>query len=141
MAPSARGAELLRGCAQLAETVPAAMEALDLRCAIGACLELARRANRVWEEERPWTLRDDAAALDAVLFCAIECVRVIMTALQPVIPAAASAVLSGLGVGPHQRGAEHMRPFSVPLSGNDLSGLDSFILLPKQEKKQAKSKD
>ncbi len=131
----------MRGCAQLAETVTAAMDALDLRLAIGASLELARRANRAWEEERPWALRGDAAALDSVLFCAIECVRVIMTALQPVIPAAANAVLSGLGVAPQQRGAEHMRPLSVVLGGNDLSKLDSFILLPKQDKKHVRSKD
>jgi methionyl-tRNA synthetase len=136
--PSARGAELLRGCAQLAATAAAALDALDLRLAIGASLELARRANRVWEEERPWTLRGDAAALDSVLFCAIECVRVIMTALQPVIPSAADAVLSGLGVPREQRAAQHMRPLSVATSGNDLSRLDSFILLPKREQKKSR---
>ena len=110
---SARGTELLQGCEQLAETAAAAMDALDLRAATGACLELARRANRTWEEERPWTLRDNVPALEAVLFGAIECVRVIMTALQPVIPRASDAVLSGLGVAKEERAAQHMRPRSL----------------------------
>jgi methionyl-tRNA synthetase len=116
-----------------------AMTDLDLRMSVGACVDLARLANRFWEEEQPWKKTQKMTELDSVIYCALECVRVIMTALQPVIPRAADAVLSGLGVSKDLRKAEHLKLFSVEMAGNNLSALDSFILLPKENKKKTTS--
>jgi methionyl-tRNA synthetase len=94
-------------------------------------------ANKFWEDSRPWTLKgqEKSQNLQMILFATIETVRVLMTALQPIIPKSSSDVLFGLKVGLNERSLAHLDVGSVQLGGKTFeTSMDSFVMLQKRNK-------
>ena len=77
-----------------------AMSRLDFASGFGAVWELIGAANAYIEDQQPWALHKsgDAAAVDAVLGDCLEALRIIALLASPVIPNAAAALWSRLGL-------------------------------------------
>jgi methionyl-tRNA synthetase len=94
--------------AGLADALSTAIEKYDPQAALAAIWALVKRANRYVEESEPWNLakaeaRGDSGAagrLDTALFTLAEAVRVIGTALQPLLPQTAAGIHAQLGASP-----------------------------------------
>ena len=77
-----------------------AMDELAIDRACQDAFRLIDSANEFIASSEPWTLakRDDAAALDRVLWTATEALRVATVLLSPVMPASCDEILRRLGV-------------------------------------------
>ncbi|MCD6328522.1 methionine--tRNA ligase [bacterium] len=76
------------------------MDDLDFRAAIEAVWELISKANTYIAFNKPWELKKNGQIekLAAVLYNVIECGRIILHMLGPVIPSAAGKMLKQIGV-------------------------------------------
>ncbi|MBE0475605.1 MAG: methionine--tRNA ligase [Coriobacteriia bacterium] len=90
----------------VAEAVPAryddAMSRLDYGAALEADWDLVKRANRYIEDAAPWNLAksaEDRPRLEAVLYNALEAVRIAALFTAPVMPLTSAEVWRRLGVG------------------------------------------
>jgi methionyl-tRNA synthetase len=90
----------------IAEGLPAAFEArmlqLDYAGALEAAWELVKRANRYIEDSAPWNLAKSVETrprLDAVLYTALESVRIVALFTAPVMPNTSREVWRRLGLG------------------------------------------
>ncbi len=127
------GKKLISQMSELEKEVNWAFDRSEMRIGINCISNLARNANRMWEEKKPWQLQHESKreCLAKIVFPTLEAVRVMMTALLPVIPEASGRVLSGMSVPEHFRKAAHLTPLSVPISGASLAPFDSFIFMKK----------
>jgi methionyl-tRNA synthetase len=81
----------------LPERVDRALAAFDFRAATGAIIDVADRANRLIEAERPWELaRTDPDRFDAVLASLIETTRTLAAELEPFLPNGAARLTAQL---------------------------------------------
>ncbi|MEN6430526.1 MAG: methionine--tRNA ligase [Coriobacteriales bacterium] len=85
----------------LPEKYEAAMRRLDYASALEATWDLIKEANRYIEAEAPWNLakQGDDTRLSAVLYNALEAVRIAALFTAPVMPGTSSAVWQRLGLG------------------------------------------
>lgn len=90
----------------IAEGVPAAYEAamsrLDYARALESAWSLVKRVNRYIEDSAPWNLAksdETRPRLDAVLYNALEAVRIAALFISPVMPNTSADVWDRLGVG------------------------------------------
>jgi methionyl-tRNA synthetase len=90
----------------IAERLPAAFEqrmlALDYAGALEAAWELVKRANRYIEDSAPWNLaksEETRPRLEAVLYNALEAVRIAALYTAPVMPNTSREVWRRLGLG------------------------------------------
>jgi len=103
-ADTGEGAELREIAAGLYARVDAAFEALDYAGALEAIWDLVKAANRYLENSAPWTLAKaeegsaERARLAAVLYGALEAVRIVALFAAPVLPLTSSEVLCRLGL-------------------------------------------
>jgi methionyl-tRNA synthetase len=95
-----------RGLRAIAAALPAAYEAamrkLDYVGALEATWALVKRANRYIEDSAPWGLAkadETRPRLDAVLYNALEAVRIAALFTAPVMPATSADVWRRLGLG------------------------------------------
>ena len=82
------------------ERIAALYESRDYSAAIRDIMELADRANRYLDQQKPWTLAKDPARADAVRAIATEGLnlfRVLMSYLAPVLPRMAESAAAFLG--------------------------------------------
>jgi len=80
----------------------AAMQRLDYVAAMEATWELVKRANRYIEDSAPWNLAktdDTRPRLEAVLYNALEAVRIAAMFTAPVMPETSAEVWRRLGLG------------------------------------------
>src|SRR3984957_5983 len=92
--------ELYRQFAAAGERIAALYESRDYSAAIRDIMELADRANRYLDQQKPWTLAKDPARADAVRAIATEGLnlfRVLMSYLAPVLPRMAESAAAFLG--------------------------------------------
>ncbi len=83
--------------ADLPERIDRALAAFDFRAATDAIIDVADRANRLIEAERPWELaRTDPARFDAVLATLIETARSLAGELEPFLPTGACRLTAQL---------------------------------------------
>ena len=100
------GAELREIAAGLYARVDAAMDALDYAGALEAVWDLVKATNRYLETSAPWTLAKAAegsaeqARLAAVLYNALEAVRIVALYTAPVLPNTSAEVFARLGLPP-----------------------------------------
>jgi len=76
------------------------MDKLQLQNGIDLVMKLLSRANKYIDETAPWVLaRDEAkkARLATVMYNLLECLRIALTLLQPVMPDTCAAALSQIG--------------------------------------------
>ncbi|MDO8964950.1 MAG: methionine--tRNA ligase [Coriobacteriia bacterium] len=95
-------AELLAIAAALPDVFEARMAALDYSGALEAAWELVKRANRYIEDSAPWNLAktdETRPRLEAVLYNALESVRIAALFIAPVMPRTSKEVWSRLGIG------------------------------------------
>ncbi|MCL2654957.1 MAG: methionine--tRNA ligase [Coriobacteriia bacterium] len=98
--------ELRQIAAGLYARVDAAYEALDYAGALEAIWDLVKATNRYLENSAPWTLaKADAdtpqqARLSAVLYAALEAVRIVALYTAPVLPQTSAEVCARLGLPP-----------------------------------------
>jgi len=84
--------------------VDAAMEALDYAGALEAVWDLVKATNRYLEESAPWGLAKaeedsiERARLQAVLYNALEAVRIVALYTAPVLPQTSAEVFARLGL-------------------------------------------
>ena len=100
-ADDAEGAELKGTAAGLFETVDAKMTALDYVGALESTWELIKRTNRYIEDSAPWNLaksEDTIGRLRAVLYNALEAVRIAALFTAPVMPSTSVEVFKRLGL-------------------------------------------
>src|SRR5574340_798510 len=85
----------------LPETYEDHMSRLDYSAALDSAWELIKYANRYIENAAPWTLakEGDDARLAAVLYNALEAVRIAALFTAPVMPATSAEVWRRLGLG------------------------------------------
>jgi len=90
----------------IARELPAVMEgrmvALDYAGALEAAWELIKRTNRYIEDSAPWNLakaEETRPRLDAVLYNALEAVRIVALITAPVLPNTSREVWKRLGLG------------------------------------------
>ena len=90
----------------IADGLPAAyatcMDALDYAGALEAAWEIVKRTNRYIEDSAPWNLaksEETVARLHAVLYNALEAVRIAALFTAPVMPSTALEVWSRFGLG------------------------------------------
>ncbi len=109
---AAAAATLIRSCGALYAQVDSCLSRGQSELAVHHVAALARAANALVSEWKPWELRvpaatcaDTRARLDWYLYCAIEAARVAALCLQPFAPTTAARVLDGLAVP-----AEHRDP-------------------------------
>ena len=76
------------------------MDALHLEAALAAVFQFADTVNEYIALKRPWALakNQQAAELDAVLWNAVEAVRIIAVLLSPVMPSSSAEILRRVGV-------------------------------------------
>ncbi|HEX9092659.1 MAG TPA: methionine--tRNA ligase [Coriobacteriia bacterium] len=101
-ARSAADAELWAIAAGLPATYEAAMARLDYVTALESVWELVKRTNRYIEDAAPWNLAksdETRPRLDAVLYNALEAVRIAALFTAPVLPDTSSEVWRRLGLG------------------------------------------
>jgi methionyl-tRNA synthetase len=91
---------------RIAEALPmeydARMSRLDYAGALEATWELVKRANRYVEDAAPWNLaksQETTERLHAVLFNALEAVRIVALFTAPVMPRTSAEVWRRLGLG------------------------------------------
>jgi methionyl-tRNA synthetase len=88
--------------AALPSVYEAAMQRLDYAGAMEATWELVKRANRYIEDSAPWNLaktEDTHPRLEAVLYNALEAVRIAAMFTAPVMPETSAEVWRRLGLG------------------------------------------
>ncbi len=88
----------------LADDYAAAMEGLDYAGALDRTWSLIKQANKYIEDSAPWALAksedpEDAARLAAVMYNALEAVRVAALFTAPVMPLTSQEVWMRLGIG------------------------------------------
>jgi methionyl-tRNA synthetase len=99
------GAELgpLRDFAErLPERYEEAMSVLDFGTALEAAWDLIKQTNKYIEESAPWALAksdDDRPRLEAVMYNALEAVRIAALFCAPVMPETSAEVWRRLGLG------------------------------------------
>ncbi len=97
----AAGARLRETASAILPEIDQAMDHLQLSDALASIWKLVTAANRYIEEAAPWVLarsRDEAPALDDVLYNLGESIRLIAHLVQPYMPASAEAMAGQLGV-------------------------------------------
>ncbi len=90
--------------------VSRAMQALQLADALGAILEVARRANKYIEEQAPWELARAAGGgrrLGSVLYDLAECQRILAVLLKPFLVRAPDVIWHQLGMARTTADATH----------------------------------
>jgi len=82
------------------ETVEAALALADFRGALEAVWELLGEANKFVHEREPWTLHKDGkqVELEAVLYDALDCVRIAAILIAPFMPEVAEEICRQLGL-------------------------------------------
>lgn len=109
---------------------------MDYRACLTACMDVIRAGNKYWEDQKPWTLKNNKDQLDKVVLTTLETVRVVSTALSPFIPKATDRILAELGVSESGRGIDGLDVASTHTAnmiGRDLSGFDSFLVMAKKK--------
>jgi len=99
--PEGEAGRLQEAGARLAERFDAAVTSLDLTAAAAALDEFVREANRYLVEVAPWKLAGDPGRrpeLAAVLYEAVEALRLIAVYASPIMPDAASRLWEQLGI-------------------------------------------
>jgi methionyl-tRNA synthetase len=94
--------EIIGIAAGLPAAYEAAMQRLDYVGALEATWELVKRANRYIEDAAPWNLAksdETRQRLEAVLYNALEAVRIAALFTAPVMPATSADVWRRLGIG------------------------------------------
>jgi len=94
--------DILRIAAALPEKFEKRMVALDYAGALEDAWELIKRANRYIEDSAPWNLAksdETRARLEAVLYTALESVRIAAIFVAPVMPNTSREVWKRLGLG------------------------------------------
>lgn len=87
-----------------AKELPAEFEKLAFSLGIEAWIKAVYACNQYVDEQAPWTLKKtDPERMKAVLQTLFIALRDLAIAIQPVVPAKASALLDQLGVAPDQR--------------------------------------
>ncbi len=79
-----------------------ALAAVDFTAAAQAVQKLAHRANEYMEQSAPWTLAKDPARADelaAVIYNALEAIRIIALFMQPFMPSTSADVWRRIGAG------------------------------------------
>lgn len=95
-------AEIVRIAADLPETFERHMQALDYAGALEEVWELIKGTNRYIEDSAPWNLAksdETRPRLEAVLYTALEAVRIAAMFLAPTMPNTSSEVWRRLGLG------------------------------------------
>lgn len=100
---------------------------------IEVAMAAVRQANAFVQEEKPWELKNlpDSDHLDSVLRVALETVRMVGIALQPVVPTLASQLLDSLGVPVHHRAWVNLKDGFSNAQYDNLSS--SFNLGPRKK--------
>ncbi|MCE5238353.1 methionine--tRNA ligase [bacterium] len=85
-------------------TVEQALEVADFRGALEAIWELLGEGNKFLHEREPWTLHKDGkqVELEAVLYDALDCVRVVAIMIAPFMPEVAEEICRQLGLAAHE---------------------------------------
>lgn len=99
---ASEGAELRAIAEALFDQVEDRMNNFDYAGALEASWQLIKAANRYIEESAPWGLAKDEASLprlSAVLYNALEAVRIAATYVAPVMPNTSQEVYNRLGLG------------------------------------------
>ncbi|HEY5548072.1 MAG TPA: methionine--tRNA ligase [Coriobacteriia bacterium] len=101
-APAPEDEDLVRIAQGLPEAIEKRMVALDYSGALEDAWELIKRANRYIEDSAPWNLAksdETRPRLDAVLYNALEAVRIAALFTAPVMPNTSREVWRRLGLG------------------------------------------
>lgn len=130
--PSA-GQRLVEQLVELPDTVGKHYHDFNFYHGIEVVMAAARQANTFVQEAKPWELKNlsDSSKLDSVLRVALETVRMVGIALQPVVPTLASQLLDTLGVPVHHRSWDSLNDGFSSAQYNDLS--TSFNLGPRRK--------
>lgn len=98
--PGADEEELVRACADAAQSMRSAIANMQLDRGIADVLAAASAANRYFDNMKPWALakQGDTAALARVLRNTVEALRVISGLLYPVMPEKMSQLRQAIGV-------------------------------------------
>jgi methionyl-tRNA synthetase len=99
--PSPEDQDLLRIAGELPAVVEKRMAALDYAGALECAWELIKRSNRYIEDSAPWNLaksEETRSRLEAVLYNALEAVRIAALVTAPVLPNTSREVWSRLGL-------------------------------------------
>ncbi|MGH6636263.1 MAG: methionine--tRNA ligase [Gammaproteobacteria bacterium] len=94
---------LLREFRGVADTIAAAYEAREFSKAMREIMALADRVNQYIDEQKPWLMAKEPvaeSALQAVCTMGLECFRLLIVYLKPVLPKMAAKVESFLNVPP-----------------------------------------
>ncbi len=91
----------------IAETAAAAYDEARFKTGLEALHESVVAMNFYFQSEKPWTLRADPERLHTILYVANECLRILGIVYQPIMPDAASRMLTFLSVPDSQRTIEH----------------------------------
>jgi methionyl-tRNA synthetase len=94
--------DLVRIAARLPEAFERRMLALDYAGALEDAWELVKRANRYVEDAAPWNLaksEETRSRLEAVLYNALEAMRIVALLIAPVMPNTSREVWRRLGLG------------------------------------------
>ena len=100
--PTPDDEDLVRIARELPEATEARMAALDYQGALESAWELIKRTNRYIEDSAPWNLakaEETRPRLDAVLYNALEAVRIAALVTAPVLPNTSREVWKRLGLG------------------------------------------
>lgn len=98
---TAEDEDLMRIAAELPSRFEAAMSRLDYAGALEAAWDLVKRTNRYIEEAAPWNLAksdETMPRLEAVLYSALEAVRIAALFTAPVMPRTSAEVWRRLGI-------------------------------------------
>ncbi|HEY3317787.1 MAG TPA: methionine--tRNA ligase [Coriobacteriia bacterium] len=98
---TAEDEDIMRIAAELPGRYDEAMARLDYGAALEAAWDLVKRTNRYIEEASPWNLaksEDTRPRLDAVLYNALEAVRIAALFISPVMPRTSAEVWRRLGI-------------------------------------------
>jgi methionyl-tRNA synthetase len=99
---SNEGATLVRLARTLPDDYAAAMSRLDYGAALEHVWELIKQSNKYLEESAPWALAkndEDRLRLEAVMYNALEAVRIAAIFCSPVMPETSAEVWRRLGLG------------------------------------------
>jgi methionyl-tRNA synthetase len=92
--------ELLAMAAEVRGKYDEQMEKLQIQNAIDFVMKLLSRANKYIDETAPWVLAKDEknrARLASVMYNLLECLRISLTLLQPVMPETCKTALDQIG--------------------------------------------
>ena len=92
--------ELLAMAAEVRGKYEEQMEKLQIQNAIDFVMKLLSRANKYIDETAPWVLAKDEknrARLASVMYNLLECLRISLTLLQPVMPETCKTALDQIG--------------------------------------------